>query len=217
MIGFLDPFKAIIGLNILIYATLAAHYTNEYVDVDTDSLTRRNWFSGRSGVLPSKIIPKLWALISAVSLALMCIIITSLSFYFGYLSSYGVLVASIGLIGGWFYSMPPLQLERTSPGEIDNAILGGFLMPLIAYMPQIGSFHVREMIMLIPIVFAVFVNLLGVHWADRDADVSVGKKTLVVSLGNRVKIVHAVFTGLIYGISALLIFLVPLKLVFAIF
>ncbi|MDI6723195.1 MAG: hypothetical protein QMD61_00960 [Methanobacterium sp.] len=55
--------------------------------------------------------------------------------------------------------------------------------------------------MLIPIVFAVFVNLLGVHWADRDANASVGKKTLVVNLGNRVRIVHAVFTGLIYGIS----------------
>lgn len=74
----------------------------------------------------------------------MCIIITSLSFYFGYLSSYGVLVAAIGLIGGWFYPMPSLQLERTSLGEIDNAILGGFLMPLIAYVPQIGSFHIRE-------------------------------------------------------------------------
>jgi len=90
-------------------------------------------------------------------------------------------------------------------------------MPLIVYVPQIGSFHIREIIMLIPIVFAVFVNLLGVHWADRDADASVGKKTLVVSLGNRVRIVHAVFIGLIYGIFAFLIFLVPLKVVFAIF
>jgi len=54
-LGFLDPFKAIIGLIILISATLAAHYANEYVDVDTDSLTRRTWFSGGSGVLPSKI------------------------------------------------------------------------------------------------------------------------------------------------------------------
>jgi len=36
------------------------------------------------------------------------------------------------------------SVRKNIPGEIDNAILGGFLMPLIAYVPQIGSFHIRE-------------------------------------------------------------------------
>ncbi len=59
-LGFLDPFKAFIGLAILVSATLAAHYANEYADVDTDTITRRTWFSGGSGVLPSKMVPKSW-------------------------------------------------------------------------------------------------------------------------------------------------------------
>lgn len=216
-LGFLDLPKAVLGLTILISATLSAHYANEYADVDTDSLTRRTWFSGGSGVLPSKIIPPSWALNAALFLVLICILITAISFYYGLISIWVVLIVIIGILGGWFYSMPPLQLERTSLGEIDNALLGGFLMPLIAYISQNGLFHLREIIILIPIVLAVFVNLLGVHWADRKADASVGKKTLVVNLGSKVKIIHVVFTSLIYGISAFLIFLVPLKVVFAIF
>ncbi|MGF7119436.1 prenyltransferase [Methanobacterium oryzae] len=216
-LGFLDPLKAIIGLSILVLATLAAHYANEYADIDTDTITRRTWFSGGSGVLPSKIVPKSWALNSARILIAITIIITILSFYFGYLPFSGVLIVGIGLFGGWFYSMPPLQLERTSLGEIDNALLGGFLMPLIAYVPQVGSLSLKEIIILIPVVLAVFVNLLGVHWSDRKADESCGKKTLVVNLDENTRTIHAVFTGLIYAISIFLIYLVPLKVVVAIF
>lgn len=216
-LGFIYIPNAVVGLLILVSATLMAHYANEYADVDTDSLTRRTWFSGGSGVLPSKIIPKSWALNAAVFLAIICIITTAISFYFELISIGGVLIVVIGIIGGWFYSMPPLNLERTSLGEIDNAILGGFLMPLIAYIPQTGSFHLREIIILIPIVIAVFVNLLGVHRSDREADAAARKKTLVVNLGKNARPVHAVFTCLIYGISAFLIYLVPLQVVVAIF
>ncbi len=161
--------------------------------------------------------PKSWALNSAIILIVLTIILTFLSFYFKYLSLSGVLIVAIGLIGGWFYSMPPLRLERSSWGEIDNALLGGFLMPLIAYIPQTGGFNLEEIIILIPIVLAVFVNLLGVHWADRKADESVGKKTMVVNLGKNVRSAHSLFTGLIYGISVFLVFLVPMQVVIAIF
>ena len=215
--GFINPANAVIGLAILISATLVAHYANEYADVDTDTITRRTWFSGGSGVLPSKIVPRSWALNSALVLLGLTIILTILSFYFKYLPISGVLIVAIGLTGGWFYSMPPLRLERTSWGEIDNALLGGFLMPLIAYIPQTGGFNLKEIIILIPIVLAVFVNLLGVHWTDKKADETVGKKTMVVNLGKNVRSVHALFTGLIYATSAFLILLIPLQIVIAVF
>lgn len=52
-IGMIEWPLAWLGLVILISATLMAHYANEYADVDTDSITRRTFFSGGSGVLPS--------------------------------------------------------------------------------------------------------------------------------------------------------------------
>ncbi|WP_414470445.1 prenyltransferase [Methanobacterium sp. ACI-7] len=216
-IGYLNLPKAIIGLFIMTSATLTAHYVNEYADVDTDTITRRTWFSGGSGVLPSKIVPRSWALNVAVILAGFTIILTALSFYFKILTIAGVLIALIGLLGGWFYSMPPLQLERTYWGEIDNAILGGFFMPIIGYITQVDGFGLKEVIILTPIIFAVLVNLLAVHWSDRKADEVVGKNTMVVKLGKNTKTVHAVFTGLIYVILALLVFLVPLNVIIVTF
>lgn len=208
-LGFLYSLNAVIGLAIMVSATLASHYANEFADVDTDTITRRTWFSGGSGVLPAKVVPRSWAINSALILVFITIILTAASFYFKILPLSGVIIVAIGLIGGWFYSMPPLRLEKTSWGEVDNALLGGFLMPLIAYIPQIGGFTLKEIIILIPIVFAVFVNLLGVHWSDRKADAAVGKKTLVVNLGKKTKIAHAVFTGLIYAFFAFLAPLIP--------
>ncbi len=213
----LEPTKAFMGLLIMVSAIFMAHYANEYADVDTDSLTRRTWFSGGSGVLPSGIIPRSWALRAAVLLALLSVILTVSSFFAGILPIQGVFIVALGMLGGWFYSMPPLRLERTAGGELDNALLGGFLMPLIAYVPQVGHVDLKAVLILTPIFLAVMVNLLAVHWADRKADAVVGKNTLVVHLGKRTRIVHAVLTAFIYLSSAFLIVVIPWQVILAIF
>ena len=112
--------------------------------------------------------------------------------------------------------MAPLQLERTIWGEIDNALLGGYLMPLIAYIPQIGVAGLNIFLILTPIFLAVLVNLLGVHRADREADATVGKNTLVVRLSSRVGMLHFTLTGLIYIFTIALFPIIPWQVVMAI-
>ncbi|MDD1764356.1 MAG: prenyltransferase, partial [Methanobacteriaceae archaeon] len=216
-LGTIQIIPALIGLLILVLATLMAHYANEYADVDTDTLTRRTRYSGGSGVLPSGIIPARWALWSALILAVLTLMVTFLSYWRGLLSSQGVLLVLMGIIGGWFYSMPPLQLERTRWGEVDNALLGGYLMPLIAYIPQVGVADWDLFLILTPIFLAVLVNLLGVHWLDREADAQVGKNTLVVRLRDRVLLFHLVLTVLLYTCTLALLPLVPWQVVVAVF
>lgn len=213
----INIYNAIIGLLILTSATLMAHYANEYADVDTDSLTRRTWFSGGSGVLPSGMVPAAWALWSAISLGFFCILLTITLFIKDNISLECVFIVALGLFGGWFYSMPPLKLERTIWGEVDNALLGGYLMPLIAFVPQIGFFTVKEIFILTPIVLAVMVNLLGVHWADHLADAAVGKKTMVVTLGQKTKTLYLLLIILIYSLSLSLLTIIPWTVVMAIF
>jgi len=216
-LGTIQIIPALVGLLILVLATLMAHYANEYADVDTDTLTRRTRYSGGSGVLPSGIIPARWALWSALILAVLTLMVTFLSYWRGLLSSQGVLLVLMGIIGGWFYSMPPLQLERTRWGEVDNALLGGYLMPLIAYIPQVGVADWDMFLILTPIFLAVLVNLLGVHWLDREADAQVGKNTLVVRLRDRVPLFHLVLTVLLYTCTLALLPLVPWQVVVAVF
>jgi 1,4-dihydroxy-2-naphthoate octaprenyltransferase len=57
---------------------------------------------------------------------------------------------------------------------------------------------------LLPVCAITLANLLGVHWADRRADAAVGKRTLVVLLGARVRSLHRVLIGLTYGLTWLL-------------
>ncbi|WJI10409.1 prenyltransferase [Methanobacterium sp. CWC-01] len=214
--GTIHIVPALVGLLILVLATLMAHYANEYADVDTDTITRRTRYSGGSGVLPSGIIPPSWAFWSAVILAIMTLIFTFSSFLWGLISSQVVVIVLVGMWGGWFYSMPPLQLERTMWGELDNALLGGYLMPLIAYIPQVGVAEPEMFLILTPIFLAVLVNLLGVHWLDREADGQVGKNTLVVRLAGRVPLIHLLLTVLMYLVTLSFWTLIPWQVIVAI-
>lgn len=204
-INSIDYFKAIIGFIILMTGTLMGHYADEYADIDTDSLTRRTLYSGGSGVLPSGLVPVKWALYSALFCLSIAMIITGVSIYYEIFSINILLIVVPALIGGWIYSMPPFSLERKGLGEIDNAILGGFFMTLIGYTSQTSIISIKSIVSLIPIFLAVFVNLLGVHWADRIADKSVGKNTLVVKLGYKTKYIFYLMMFLLYIVTIIFI------------
>lgn len=189
---------ALAGLAVTEVTNLVAHYADEYADVDTDTITRRTWFSGGSGVLPAGLVPPTWALCMAVALAVLSVLLTATLIAVGVLPAQVSWIVGLGLVCGWFYSMPPLQLERRGLGEPDNAFLGGILMPLMGYTAQTGRPTWAAVLALLPIFLLVLANLLGVHWADREADKAVGKRSLVVMAGRYVRPLHHVLTAAAY-------------------
>ena len=203
--GIIDLSAAVLGMVIMVSAILMAHYANEFADIDTDSLTRRTWFSGGSGILPAGLVSPRLALVSAFAFLTVSVSSTAAAIFLGIVAPIVGVVVLVGIAGGWSYSMPPLRLERTWFGEIDNALLGGFLMPLIAYTCQVGSVGFDAMASCVPIFFAVLANLLGVHWADRKADEMVGKRSLVVRLGERSRRLHTISILMIYVSTVVLL------------
>ena len=196
--------RAAAGLLVTIAANLVAHYADEYADVDTDTVTQRSWFSGGSGVLPAGTVPPVWALRMAW---VMLVFAAFLMLWFvgnGTLTPHVIWIVALGVLGGWFYSMPPLALERRGLGELVNAAIGAFLMPLMGYTVQTGAPSWRAVTALIPMFFIVTAALLAVPWADRKADAAVGKRSLVVVAGG--------YTPLLYYGSILLTFLFTLLL-----
>lgn len=177
--------QSIAGLAVLLSAILMAHFADEYQDFETDALTHRTLFSGGSGALVGGPVPRGLALRASIFCLALTITLALLFVAFGVLTWLAVGIVSLGLMGGWFYSMPPLALIRRGWGEIDNALLGGFLMPLIAYASQTGKVTSVSIAGCLPVSLAVMLNLLGVHWADRAADRAAGRATLVVRLGER--------------------------------
>jgi 1,4-dihydroxy-2-naphthoate octaprenyltransferase len=181
--GTFDWGRAAAGLLVTTAANLVAHYADEYADVDTDTVTRRSWFSGGSGVLPAGTVPPVWALRMAWLLLLLAAVLTLWFVGNGTLTPHVIWIVALGVLGGWFYSMPPLTLERRGLGELVNAAIGAFLMPLMGYTVQTSTPSWRAVATLVPIFFIVMAALLAVHWADRQADAAVGKRSLVVIAG----------------------------------
>jgi len=189
------------GVIALLAANLCAHFADEFADRDTDALSQRTWFSGGSGVLPSGLVPADFAW-RAACVAAGCALAASVTFAgLGLLGPAALGIILIGLAGGWCYSMPPLALERRGLGEVTNAVLGAMLIPLLGFATQRGTPTPEAVAGLLPVFTITLVNLLGVHWADRQADAAVGKGTLAVMLGARVRLVHHLLTALTYGLT----------------
>lgn len=202
--GPIDWPAALAGAMVTLSAILMAHYADEYADVDTDSITRRTAFSGGSGVLPSGSLPPSWALGMARVFLVLSIGLTALFYGLSILPPACVWIALLGVLGGWVYALPPVALERRGLGEIDNAVLGAFVMPLMGYATQTGKVGPRAVLALLPVFALVLVNLLGTHWADREADAKVGRRSLVVVLGSRARRVHNALLLLAYGSTLML-------------
>jgi 1,4-dihydroxy-2-naphthoate octaprenyltransferase len=191
-IGQLPWASVISSLAIMVLAILMGHYANEYADFDTDSITRRTRFSGGSGVLPSGIVPRAWALYAALACLALTISAVVLCYAARVIGAQVVALVAAGLPLGWFYSMPPLRLERTWAGELVNSFLG-YLMLLMGYVPAAG-FDALALVMGVPVFLAILINLLGVHHPDMEADRAVGKMTMAVALGQGTKRVFVVLT-----------------------
>jgi 1,4-dihydroxy-2-naphthoate polyprenyltransferase len=198
--GSFDGTLAGLGLLVTIIANLSAHYADEYADQDIDRLTRKAVFSGGSGVLPSGALAPKTALFLGLTMA------ASAFFLAVYLTAAGIfppvsaVILIAGLILGWFYSMPPVAFERWGLGEPINALIGGILMPLMGYTVQTGALTPAALLALLPVFVMVFASLLGIHWADRQADEASGKRSLVVMLGRRTRFLHHALTIFAYGL-----------------
>jgi 1,4-dihydroxy-2-naphthoate octaprenyltransferase len=200
--------SSIAGLVIMVSAIVMGHFANEYADFDTDAITHRTLFSGGSGVLPSGAVPRSWALYAALSFLGLSVVLTILPYALGLIGPSVVALVVIGIPLGWFYSMPPLRLERTWLGELDNALLGA-MMFMIGYVAAVGRFDIEVLAFSVPILLAVLINLLGVHYADSSADEMVEKRTMAVVLGPRTKHLFIALIAMMYASLAPLAFLLP--------
>jgi 1,4-dihydroxy-2-naphthoate octaprenyltransferase len=194
-----------LGLAITMLANLAAHYADEYADRDTDALSQPTLVSGGSGEIAAGLATPGLALGAALVVAAVTIGLIGWGLLGAALSPAAAGVAALGLLGGWVYSMPPLSLERRGLGEITNALLGGLLMPLMAYCCAGGARLGWACVALLPVLAAVFICVLGVHWPDRHADAAVGKYTLAVLFGAQTRLLHKGCVGLAYGLPLMLL------------
>lgn len=172
----------LLGLGAVIPISVSIHFVNEYADYETDKLTKRTPYSGGSGALQDSGLDKNLAIRGAILAVIFGFTIAFLAFLMGHLPLQVLTILGLAAFFGWGYSLKPLKLAWRGWGEIDNALLGAWLLPICGYTVihhQVDTFIVAAAA---PFAMLAFVNLLATHWADREADQSVGKFTLVTKL-----------------------------------
>jgi 1,4-dihydroxy-2-naphthoate polyprenyltransferase len=176
---------ALLWGQIIITATqLMTHYANDYFDLDADRANRTptNW-SGGSRVLTEGQVATSTALRLALIfgvVALLANLMLSLFIRTGFVTFLFMLTAQAL---AWFYSAPPVRLHSRGLGEVVTAVIVTLLTPLTGFYLQYGQFTLLPFLAVVPLCCFQIAMLLSIEFPDAEGDRRVGKRTLVIRLG----------------------------------
>jgi 1,4-dihydroxy-2-naphthoate octaprenyltransferase len=163
---------------------LSAHYLNEYFDSQADqSNQNRTLFSGGSGVVGEGKLSRNTVLIAALTTLTILASFTVLLLQSVSGSPVLILVISLGFIGSFFYSAPPIRLVSSGYGELTTSIVVANLVPVFAFMLQFGDFHRLLAMTTFPLTAFHMAMMLVFEFPDYATDIKYDKKTLLVRIG----------------------------------
>jgi len=92
-------------------------------------------------------------------------------------------IGLVGLVLGWSYHGPPLQMAYRGLGELDVVLCYGPLLCLATYVIQTNSYSMEVLLMSLPLGVLIAAFLWVNEFPDFHADAAHGKHNLVVRLG----------------------------------
>jgi 1,4-dihydroxy-2-naphthoate octaprenyltransferase len=183
--GTFSPYLFILALLAIMALHAGSNMANDYFD----HTSRNDWlnqnptpFSGGSryiqqGILSPKTI-LLLALLALTAGAIIGIVIVLLT-----RSVFILILGLIGLLGGFFYTAPPLRLGYRSVGEPVIALLFGLLPVYGSYYLQTKTIDIIPLLPAVIVGILIFLVILINEFPDVAADAAVNKRTLVVRFG----------------------------------
>src|SRR4030042_1832698 len=201
------------SLQLFVLALLATMFLHSGANIANDYFdhtSRNDWLNknptpfsgGRRYIQDGILSPKATLILALTALT----IGAGLGIYIVYLtrSIFILILGLIGLLGGFFYTAPPLRLGYRCLGEPAIALLFGIL-------PVYGSFSLQtQAIDIIPLAPAVIVGILIFlvilinEFPDVAADAAVNKRTLVVRFGASASVwIYQIMLSASYPIAAI--------------
>ncbi len=173
--------RYLLGQALVTATQLATQYANEFFDLAADRANpNRTWLSGGSGVLVAgRLAPEVAerAALAAAGASL------GLAAWVLVVEPAVAAIGALALLGGWYYSAPPLRIHSSGWGEFEASVIVVVLTPLAGSLMASGSAGTPlawAAAGLMPLHVAM---LAGLHLPDREADAATGKRTLVVRAG----------------------------------
>ncbi len=181
----LDLTRLLLGYLIMAPAHLSVSFSNDYFDTEVDSYGTPTPFTGGSGILVRY--PELRPTAKRIAIGL---ILCSLALGVLFMTRYPMPAWFLGLViagglAGWFYSAPPLSLAYRGLGEITNAVVGGVLVPALAYVAMTETLTRDAFRFAVPVMLWGLAFIVAVEIPDVEADRLGGKRTFVARQGRK--------------------------------
>ena len=165
---------------------LSTYYGGEYHDLKEDRLSsemERNAFSGGSQAIVKNLLPHKQAMTASyIAIVLAGVIGLILQFWYK-TGPWTIPLGAIGMIAGFFYSVPPLRWVKRGIGELLIGFCYGWLPVATAFYLQAGTIDTVVHWISIPIACTIFNVILINEFPDYPADLIEGKKNLVIRIG----------------------------------
>ena len=173
-----------VGLLWAVFLQLSTHYLNEYYNYSEDNANPNTTpFSGGSGALGAENLQPRTALIAGLSCLAVVASLSVVLFSQFEPNLTTVFIMGLAFLGSFFYSVPPIRLERSGYGELTTSVLVAFLLPSFSYALQFGEIHVFVAMSAIPLTMIHLAMMLVFELPDYAVDMKFGKQTLMVRLG----------------------------------
>jgi len=176
----------VLGQAMITSTQLMAHYFNEYYDLKADRLNNnRTILSGGSGALGEDGLPPQTALYAGFAAITMIATLAGVLLVSGRPPLISWLLLVMGILGSYFYSVPPVRLVSSGYGEFTSALVVSGLVPAYAFSLQTGTIHPQVILSSLPLVAVTFAMLLLFDLPDYASDLKADKMTLMVRIGWR--------------------------------
>jgi len=208
----------------VIFIMLSTYFAGEYFDYTEDFLSflrGKSRFAGGTGAIPG-------GLIDRSSLRTATVVCLSLSLFIGlfiqcyyHTGRWTIPLGALGIIGGIFYSTPPIRWVATGTGELWIGLCYGFLPVIVGFYLVTGTIDYQVLIAATPIAITIFNVILANEFPDYESDRATGKKNLLYRIGpQRGAVLYAIavlmsWLSMIFAVwtgapsSALVYYLVP--------
>jgi 1,4-dihydroxy-2-naphthoate octaprenyltransferase len=183
--GTFNPVLFLLMYVVVMFGDLSTHYSNDYFDVEVDSMIEEKKFFAGSNLLVSH--PELRPLAKSISITLLAAS-SALAFlivlFLGAPIEF-LIIALAENLAGWAYSAPPLRLTSRGLGEAAVACVTGFAIPGIGYLSVRGQFDPVFLLLAVPFVMYGLILSLSLEAPDIELDRKGGKRNLPVRGGPR--------------------------------
>ena len=184
------PLLFILGLLAIMALHSGANLANDYFDhISGNDWANKNPtpFSGGSRFIQKGILsPKMILLTAIIALAVGSAIGAVILFLAK--SLFILILGLIGILGGFFYTAPPLKLGYRCVGEFVIALLFGLLPVYGSYYLQTGTIDTIPILPACIVSILIFLVIFVNEFPDAAADAAVNKRTLVVRFGTPISV-----------------------------